>query len=197
MGSTDDDERAAALVALHGHYGVHPDTEPAAAALPAVARWLLGGLVAVVVLGVLVWALVAEGASLVDTAVPGDGLDGVPWEVLLLVGACFRLVRWVRSGAPHTEVGGDGLVVSSGRGRRRIGWHDVAAVVPARRFAWWPTAVLTDGTRVELPGVPPEVAARLAEVLGAATRQPPPARSRDDDADGGWDGPFRTGSSGG
>lgn len=196
----DDDDRAARLDALSGRYGVHPDvhpdsteTRPAVAALPPAARWLLGGLVAVVVLGVLVRALVVDGTGLVGALLPGDGLGGVPWEALLVAGGGYLLVRWVRSGEARTVLDAEGVEVASGRRRRRVGWHEVAAVEPARRFAWWPTAVLADGTRLELPGLPPEVAGQLAELFGARTRQPPPARSQDDDADGGWDGPFRTG----
>ncbi|WP_218974923.1 PH domain-containing protein, partial [Streptomyces sp. NP160] len=168
MGSTDDDERAAALVALHGRYGVPLEVFPASpllSVLPAAVQRRLRSLLSVLVpatglvvaLGAVVWAFAADGGSLTRQVLTGGGLTGVPWEALLVLAAGCAVLRWGRSAQTRTVVDADAVAVTSGRRERRVGWDEVSGVEPARRFETWPTAVLTDGTRLELPGVPPEV----------------------------------------
>lgn len=136
-------------------------------------------------------------------AVRGDGdalLDVLPSTLVVL------LYGVVVARSPATRVTPEALVVRQGAfSSQTHAWAEVAAVRLPGRWDAHSSAALRDGRLVPLPGLPVDVARRLARALAPegpehvedleAPRSPrssPPRRPRTD-VDETWEGPFRRG----
>jgi len=169
---------------LRGTYRDHPAVSARAVR---VSRWLTALGVAVLVGWVLLLVLTGRADDL-----------GAPAQVAviaLLTGLSTQRTPWTR--LTH-----EGVVVSRlPLARQRTPWSDVVSIRLPGRWDVHSCAVLRNGPPVELPGLPLEVAQRLARVVesmapAAPPPGPPPPRPPRDGPGEGWDGPFRRGRPG-
>lgn len=131
-----------------------------------------------------------------------DGVDGALDVLVYVIGIAAASVLMGLAGrwwGPQTRLDANGVRVMTGLtgGRHIVAWDEVTDVQAASRFGGHPVAVLRDGARLELPGVPVAV----VEHLGAApaeegsrvapSSKAPAVPSAQDD--GAWEGPFRRG----
>lgn len=144
----------------------------------------------------LLWltpVVVAAGGWVVVQKVSAEG-----WGALGVLGPQVVMVTWLAvwlRRPPQTRFTSEGLAVRSEPWRTRsVAWADVVAVRPPSRFEEHPVALLTDGERVPLVGLPVVVAEQMAAVTSVERPPAPsPTAAGVPDPDEHLDGPFQRG----